>query len=62
MLTVRERILITTFNRVRFLEGKELDANMLSFFGIARLDGETDEEFLDRADDILFEEFNNGNL
>ena len=62
MLTMQERVLIAAFNKIRFSEGAELDANMKNFFGITRLDGETDEQFLDRADKIIFEELDNGNL
>lgn len=61
-LTVREKLAIAAFNKVRFSQGAELDENMKNFFGIIRLDGETDEEFLDRADEILFKEFDDGNL
>lgn len=69
-LTVMEKVIVSTFNRIRFLEGAELDGAMKLSFGLTRLAGESDEEFLTRADEIIFQELDakldkepdNGNL
>ena len=61
MLTMEERILVATFNKIRFSEGAALDENMRNFFGITRLLGETDEDFLNRADEIIFSELDRKN-
>jgi len=47
------RQLIKILHDVAYSEGYELDRKMKLYFDIDRLDGETDEEFLYRADKII---------